>query len=251
MALLKPSLEQVAEGVWRFAGDLRQAMNVYFIEEDGGVLQFDAGTSRMTEQVREAAHGLGGLRRIVLGHSHPDHRGTAPGLGVPVLCHPDEVKDAEGDGGIHYFDFERIPWWFSRLIYPRLLRHWDGGPVKISDAVSEGDEIAGFEVLHFPGHAPGLIGLWRERDRLALVSDVLYMVDSIRLRPLPDERAPMVPHPVWALDYQASIESARKLAALEPRTVCVGHDDPLVGEPQQLRARIELAAERASALAAA
>jgi hydroxyacylglutathione hydrolase len=245
MSLLKPSLEQVADGVWRFAGDLRQEMNVYFLEEDGGVVQFDGGTSGMTEQVRHAAEGLGGLSRVVLGHGHPDHRGTAPGLGVPVLCHPDEVADAEGDGGVRYFDFERIPWWFSRRIYPALLRRWDGGPVKIADTVAEGDEIAGFEVVHFPGHAPGLIGLWRERDRLALVSDVLYMVDSIKLRPLPDVRAPMVPHPVWALDYSASIASARKLAALEPRTVCVGHHHPLVGEPQQLRARIELAADRA------
>jgi hydroxyacylglutathione hydrolase len=245
MALLKPRLDKIADGVWRFAGDLRQEMNVYFIEEDGGVVQFDGGTQGMTEQVREAADGLGGLKRIVLGHAHPDHRGTAPGLGVPVLCHPDEVADAEGDGGVRYFDYDRIPWWFSRLIYPRLLKHWDGGPVKISDTVAEGDEVAGFKVVHLPGHAPGLIALWRERDRLALISDVLYMVDSIRLRPLPDEDAPMVPHPVWALDYRASIDSARKLASLAPRTVHLGHNKPLVGEPQQLRARIELAADRA------
>ncbi len=57
-----------------------------------------------------------------------------------------------------------------RWIYPILLRRWDGGAVKIAGTVSEGDEVAGFQVIHFPGHAPGLIGLWRESDRVAIVS---------------------------------------------------------------------------------
>ena len=47
--------------------------------------------------------------------------------------------------------------------------------MKIDDTVAEGDEVAGFRVHHFPGHAPGLIGLWRESDRLALVSDTVYL----------------------------------------------------------------------------
>lgn len=235
-----PITEQIADGVWRHAGDFRRAMNVYFIEEDGGVTQFDAGTAGMTKGIQKAAAELGGVKRVVLGHSHADHRGTAPGLGVPVLCHPDEVSDAEGDGGYHYFDIDQVPVWWSRRIYPWLLRHWDGGPVKIADTVAEGDEIAGFKVVHFPGHAPGLIGLWRERDRLALVSDTIYLVDSIRLK---RADAPTVPHPVWNLDHRGAKESVRKLAALEPRTAWPGHAEAVTGEPQQVRAQLERAAE--------
>lgn len=238
-------LEQVSDGVWRFAGDLRGAMNVYFLADDGGVTQFDAGTKAMTKHVARAAVELGGLKRIVLGHSHADHRGTAPGLGVPVLCHPDEVGDAEGDGGYHNFDIGRIPVWWSRLLYPRLLKHWDGGPVRIASTVTEGDQVAGFEIVHFPGHAPGLIGLWRASDRLALVSDTIYQADSMRLRTLREAERPVVPHPVWAWDYRASIESVRKLAALEPTTVWAGHEDALTGEPSDVRGRLERAADRA------
>jgi hydroxyacylglutathione hydrolase len=237
---LTPTTERIADGVWRHAGDLRRAMNVYFIEDDGGVLQFDAGTEAMTESAAEAAKRLGGLTRVVLGHSHADHRGTAPGLGVPVLCHPDEVADAQGDGGYHYFNIDQIPIWWSRRLYPWLLSNWDGGRVKIADTVQEGDEIGGFRVIHFPGHAPGQIALWRERDRLALVSDTIYLVDSMRLR-----RAdhPSVPVHVFNLDHAAAIASVRKLAALQPRTVWSGHAEALVGEPHQVRAILERAAD--------
>ncbi|HSY38677.1 MAG TPA: MBL fold metallo-hydrolase, partial [Polyangia bacterium] len=163
------ALERVADGVWLLRGDLRGAMNVYFIEDDDGVVQFDAGTKSMRKKVAEAAQELGGLKRIVLGHAHADHRGTAPYMDAPVFCHPDEVDDAEGDRAISsYFDLSLLEVAPVRWIYPPMLKHWDGGPVKIAGTVSEGDEVAGFRVLHFPGHAPGLIALWRESDRLAL-----------------------------------------------------------------------------------
>jgi glyoxylase-like metal-dependent hydrolase (beta-lactamase superfamily II) len=132
--------------------------------------------------------------------------------------------------------------WWSRRIYPWLLSHWDGGPVRIADTVAEGDEIGGFEVIHFPGHAPGLIGLWRERDRIALVSDTVYLVDSMHLK---RADAPSVPHRVWNLDHEGARESVRRLAAMEPRIVCPGHAEPLIGEPQQIRVLLERAADEA------
>lgn len=238
-------MEEVAEGVWLLRGDLRGAMSVYFIEDGDGVVQFDAGTRAMTKKARAAGERLGGIKRVVLGHAHADHRGTAAALaadGVPVECHPDEVADAESDASITpYMDLSQLPVAPVRWIYPTLLRRWDGGAVKISGTVEEGDEVAGFRALHLPGHAPGLIGLWRERDRVALVSDVVYLVDSARLRPLPKGEA-SVPHPAWAWDHAKAKESLRRLAALEPRTVGAGHEPPLRGE--NLRATLERAAEK-------
>ena len=235
-------LERVADGVWLLRGDFRGAMNVYFLEDEGGVVAFDAGTKGMRRKVAAAATELGGLKRVVLGHAHADHRGTAPYLDAPVYCHPDEVADAESDAAITpYMDLSQLPVAWVRLLYPTLLRRWDGGAVEIAGTVSEGDRVAGFEVLHFPGHAPGLIGLWRESDRVALVSDVVYLVDSARLKPLPHGEA-SVPHPAWAWDHAKAKESVRKLAALEPRVVGTGHERPLVGE--DLRPTLEAAAEK-------
>lgn len=236
------SEERIADGVWLLRGDLRKSMNIYFLEAEGGVVQFDAGSKAMVKAARESAQRLGGLQRIVLGHAHADHRGTAAALDAPVHCHPDEVADAESDAAIApYFDLAQLPVAPVRWIYPFLLRRWDGGAVKIDGTVTEGDEIAGFRVLHFPGHAPGLIGLWRERDRLAIVSDVVYLIDSARLRALPHGEA-SVPHPTWNWDHAKAKESLRRLAALEPRTVCAGHAEPLRGD--DLRATLERAAEK-------
>jgi hydroxyacylglutathione hydrolase len=235
-------MEKVADGIWLLQGDLRKSMNVYFLAEDGGVVQFDAGSKAMTKAARAAAAELGGLRRVVLGHAHADHRGTAPSLGAPVFCHPDEVADAESDSPIApYMDLSQLPVTPVRWIYPFLLRRWDGGAVRIDGTVSEGDEVGGFRVLHFPGHAPGLIGLWRESDRVAIVSDVVYLVDSARLKPLPAGEA-SVPHPAWAWDHAKAKESVRRLAALEPKVVCAGHGAPLRGE--NLRETLERAAEK-------
>lgn len=236
------ALERVADGVWLLRGDIRGAMNVYFIEDGDGVVQFDAGSKSMRKQTAAAAQELGGLKRIVLGHAHADHRGTAPYLGAPVFCHPDEVDDAESDKAVTpYFNLSLLEVAPIRWIYPTLLRRWDGGAVKIAGTVAEGDEVAGFRVLHFPGHAPGLIGLWRESDRLALVSDVVYLVDSARLKPLPHGEA-SVPHPAFAWNHQEAKRSLRRLAELEPLVVGAGHERPLRGDG--LRTTLEAAAEK-------
>ncbi len=236
-------MEKVADGVWLLRGDLGKSMNIYFIEDGDGVVQFDAGTKAMVKATKAAAAELGGVKRIVLGHAHADHRGTAPSMGVPVFCHPDEVEDAENDAAIDsYMEISELPLLRARLAYPLLLRHWDGGAVKIDGTVSEGDEVAGFRVIHFPGHAPGLIGLWRESDRVALVSDVIYLIDTVRLgKPLPEGTA-SVPHPAWAWDHEKAKASVRKLAALDPKIVAAGHAEPLRGD--SLRATLEEAAEK-------
>lgn len=236
-AIGAPTLEPVAGGVWLVRGGFpKRTMNVYLLEEqDGGVTMFDAGIKAMARALGDLAERMGGLRRIVLGHAHSDHRGAAPRLGAPVLCHPDERADAEGDWGEHYWDYSKLENPLVRAAYPAINRHWDGGPVAVAGTVEEGDEVAGFEVRHFPGHAPGLIGLWRARDRLALVSDTVYTVDPQTGRDV----TPQVAHPAFNHSTETARESLRKLAALEPREVWPGHLQPVTGD---VRRQLERAA---------
>jgi glyoxylase-like metal-dependent hydrolase (beta-lactamase superfamily II) len=106
--------------------------------------------------------------------------------------------------------------------------------VQIAGTVDEGDEIAGFRVVHLPGHAPGLIGLFRESDRLALVSDTVYTLDTHGRR-----EPAHVPHPAFNQDTDQARESIRKLAALDPTSVWAGHVDPVTGD---VRAQLDRAA---------
>jgi len=232
-------LEQVAEGVWRLQGNPGRC-TVYFVRDGDGVLMFDAGARTMTQAVGAAAASLGGLTRIVLGHGHTDHRGTAPAFDVPVLCHPDEVQDAEGSGGWRYWDRELsfLPRWQRPLHQAFHAKLWDGGPVKIAGTVSEGDDVAGFRVVHLPGHAPGLIALWRESDRLALSTDAFYTLDM-----LGRDDEPHLPLAGYNLDTEQARASLRKLAALEPAAAYPGHAEPVAGAPAEVRTKLERAAE--------
>src|SRR5205085_3616935 len=95
--------EQIAEGVWIVRGGFPiRSMNVYLLRDGDGVVVFDGGIRAMTKAVAAAGARLGGITRLVLGHEHPDHRGIAPGLGVPQYCHADDRAHAEGDGGEPY-----------------------------------------------------------------------------------------------------------------------------------------------------
>jgi glyoxylase-like metal-dependent hydrolase (beta-lactamase superfamily II)/predicted ester cyclase len=228
--------ELVAEGVWVVRGEPGHC-NVFLIEDEGGVTLFDAGARTMTRALATAGAKHGGIRRVVLGHGHTEHRGAAPGLGAPVLCHLDEVQDAEGSGGFRYW-----PEGLAGLPTPRRQIHrllhrfaWDGGPVKISGTLAEGDEVAGFNVVHLPGHAPGLIGLWRESDRLALVSDCFDTLD-MRGHDCP----PHVPEHIYNYDTEQARASIRKLAAMEPAAAWPGHAKAVTGD---VRSQLERAAD--------
>ncbi len=217
---LAPTIEPIARGVWLMRGGLpKRTMNVYLLVDDGEVTMFDAGIADMAKPLGEVAERMGGLKRIVLSHSHADHRGAAPKLGAPVLCHPDEVADAEGDGGYHYFDLSRLESPVMRSAYPHLLKLWDGGPVSVAGTLSEGDEVAGFEVLHTPGHCLGHIALWRERDRVLIAGDVLNTQHSLLQFP----RGLREPLAVFTPDVEENRRSIRRLGELQPRVVAVGH----------------------------
>lgn len=219
----------VAEGVWVVQGQPGRC-NVYLIEnggDEGGVTLFDAGARTMTRAVAREAAKLGGITQIVLGHGHTDHRGSAPGLKAPVVCHPQEVQDAQGSGGWRYWpaDLAGLPP-VLRQVHKAMHRFaWDGGPVQISGTVSEGDRIAGFQVIDLPGHAPGQIGLWRDSDRLALVSDCFYTVDMWGRG-----CDPHVPERTYNYDTEQARESIRKLAEMEPAAAWPGHANPVTGD---------------------
>ena len=229
--------QPVAPGVWIIRGGFpARLMNVFLLEDDGGVTVFDAGIREMGPLVAAAGARLGGIKRVVLGHADADHRGAAPILGAPVYCHPDEQEAAKSTSPYRtYWDPGKLGPHGRTVLWKRLLPSWDGGPLEIAGTVTEGDEVAGFRVIELPGHAPGQIGLFRESDRVALATDCFYVLDA----QTGIKRPAQVPHPAFNADTDQARESIRKLAALDPAEVWPGHLGPVIGD---VRSKLERAA---------
>jgi hydroxyacylglutathione hydrolase len=228
--------EPIADGVWIVRGGFPfKTMNVFLIEDDGQVTVFDAGIKDMSSAVITAAARLGGIKRVVLSHADADHRGAAPALGAPVYCHPAERAAAESNESFRdYWQMGKLgP--HGRFLLSRLMPTWDGGAVRVAGTVEAGEQIAGFEVIHLPGHAPGLIGLFRASDRLALVSDCFYTLDP----QTGFKGAARCPHTAFNVDTEQARGSIGKLAQLEPSAAWAGHAEPVTGD---VRSQLGLAA---------
>ena len=100
----------------------------------------------------------------------------------------------------------------------------------------EGDEIAGFKVIHAPGHTPGAVIYFRAPDGVAIVGDVVNNNHPLT------QSTPHLREPPWwfSIDPAQNRESIRKLWALQPKVVCAGHGPPLrdMGKLERLVARL-------------
>jgi glyoxylase-like metal-dependent hydrolase (beta-lactamase superfamily II) len=204
-------MREVGDGVWQLAGFPPDFFNVYLA---GGVL-FDAGTRwarpRILRQLRGRDVGL-----VALTHCHPDHQGAAQAVchafGVPLACHEADAPAVEGRAPMMPHN------WVLRLVGPV----WAGPPCPVARPLRGGDRVGDFRVVHAPGHTPGHIIYFRERDRVAIAGDVLANISFLT------GRSGLREPPSWvSADPDENRRSARLLAALRPAVVCFGHGPPL------------------------
>lgn len=189
-------------------------MNVYLVED----VLVDAGTPGARRRIERQLRGLR-LSAHVVTHAHPDHFGSSHAVcersGVPLWAGERDVEAIETATPVTAEG--RIPKLLGRMKMP------DSHPV--DRALREGDEVAGFAVLDVPGHSPGHIALWRERDGVLLCGDVFF-------------RLPRVSAPPDMLTWrpEQNRKSMRRLAELKPRLVLFGHGKPLRDPDGLLRA---------------
>ena len=200
-------MQQVADGVWRLSERPAPLINVYLV---GDVL-IDAGRRtdrrRIFRQLRDRK-----LALLALTHVHPDHQGVAKQLceerGIPLACHVDDVEAMEG----------RRPPSADALVTRLIVRLWEGPPHRVDRPLREGDEVAGFRVIHAPGHSPGEVIFFRDADRVAICGDVIRNLSYATMRSVIKE-----PPEAFNDDTAENRRSIRKLAALEPSLILPGH----------------------------
>jgi glyoxylase-like metal-dependent hydrolase (beta-lactamase superfamily II) len=213
-------MRQLADDLWLLRGFPPYAINVYLM---GDVL-IDAATRHAGRRILRQLDGRT-VTAHALTHAHPDHQGASKEvcekLDIPLWCH-----EADADAMEQGLIAERQPkHLINRVIGATML----GPPYPVARRLEEGDVVAGFEVLHVPGHSAGHVAYWRESDRALVLGDVLTNIDTITGIPGLHE-----PKTFFTPDPARNRESARRLAALEPELVCFGHGKPL-RDPVKLR----------------
>lgn len=213
-------MKQLAEDVYLLKGWPANAINVYLIGErrPPGCVLIDAATRQAEKRIFTQLRGRT-LSAHALTHVHPDHQGSSHAVcarfGVPLWVGEADVPAMEVPGKVTGPD---APAWLKRT----QERFWVGPPHPVAKALKEGDEVAGFTVLDSPGHTRGHVALWRERDRVLILGDVLNNMNLMTGLPGLHE-----PPRMFAVDAAQNRASARRLAALRPALACFGHGAPL------------------------
>jgi len=211
-------MREVASGVHLITGVPPYAVNCYLIAHPGGDVLVDAMTRLDAKRILKALRGRT-LAAHVATHAHPDHVGAthavATQLGLPVWAHPEDRPAVEDTRLIA----QRQPDAAINRLFARIMAG-PGHPV--ARELAEGEEVAGFTVLHTPGHSAGHIALWRERDGVLILGDVLNNQHPLLGFP----RGLRTPLDAFTPDPARNRQSARRLGELPVRTALFGHGPP-------------------------
>lgn len=203
-------MKYLAPGVWRLKEVPLPGVNVYLAED----VLIDAGRRWDRRRIFAELEGVE-VSEVALTHVHPDHQGVAKDVcearKVPLACHADDVAAMEGARMVQEAAAESP-------VNKVIRRLWQGPPHRVDRVLEEGDEVAGFRVVHAPGHARGEVIFFRDSDRVAICGDVIrnisYATGLPGLREPPD---------LFTYDPAENRRSIRKLGALEPTLILPGH----------------------------
>lgn len=197
------------------------------------------GNAGMIVRAAEARFGLGARARpqaIVLTHGHLDHIGSLWALqkrweNMSIYVHPLELPYLTGASPYPPPD-PTVGGSMSALSPLLVPGPFDFRPqVHALEELGDLPALRGWTFVNTPGHSPGHISLWRERDRLLIAGDAFVttvqesLVAALSLRP----RKAHGPPAYYTPDWDAARTSVRRLAALQPALAITGHGDPLEG----------------------
>lgn len=200
----------------------------------------DAGMPESADEIISVAEERFGAnsrpKAIILTHGHFDHVGAVVDLvkhwNVPVYAHELE-----------------LPFLTGQKSYPKPDATVEGGAVaKMSpffpiEPVNLGEKVqalpadgtvphlADFRWIHTPGHSPGHVSLFRDKDRSLIAGDAFVTVKQDSLYKVFTQEVEINGPPRYlTTDWPAARDSVKKLAALRPAVAVCGHGMPVSGE---------------------
>jgi glyoxylase-like metal-dependent hydrolase (beta-lactamase superfamily II) len=150
---------------------------------------------------------------------------------APVYVHPNEMPLAAEEVPPEYLD--PIGRFIAPLmrIAPRRAR--ESGLQEVVRAFDPGAAVPGlpeWKCIHTPGHTPGHVVFFRNRDRVMIAGDALLTVNINSLWDLLlNKRRVSGPPYIATCNWPAAKESVAALAKLEPYVLACGHGVPMMG----------------------
>jgi glyoxylase-like metal-dependent hydrolase (beta-lactamase superfamily II) len=190
-------------------------VNVYLLREEDGFTVIDTALEGCAKAIAEAAQQAGSpIVRIFPTHAHTDHIGGLDALHALV---PDAevimpARDARFLAGDMRLDADEPQnklrgGWLVRKTVPSRL-------------VNEGDHVGSLEVIATPGHTPGHASFLDTRDRTLIAGDAYQTLGEVAVSGTMTI-FPLLAFATWHKGL--ALASARKLRALEPARLAVGH----------------------------
>jgi len=181
---------------------------------------FKGRSTHILKEVRRLGYSPSDIANIIITHHHADHAGSLAALKnvtqAKVIAHPTDAPYI--DGRLPQPGPAR-PQWLSKILTP-LHRLWAATPVAVDILVNDGDELpilGGIKVIHTPGHTPGSICLFLQKERVVIVGDVLA-----------HRRRLSLPSKAFTVDIAQEINSVKRVASLDFDIICFGHGSPMV-----------------------
>lgn len=195
-------------------------VNCYLVREDEGLTLIDSAIPGCGPAIIEAARRLGlPIRRIVLTHAHADHIGAADELcrllpEAELLVSARDARFLNGDMSLDPGEPAT-----------KLRGGYQAIKSKPSRLLNDGDRLGSLLVVHTPGHTPGHIALFDTRDHTLIAGDAFQTRAGLAVSGTVRFWFPFPAMATW--NRPLALESARRLLALEPARLAVGHGEVL------------------------
>lgn len=238
--IAEPSLQLSGDVTSRVIGLRTVMVNLYAVSNpDGSWVLVDTGLPFSSKRILrwiERRKGPGARPTcILLTHGHFDHAGNARELArhwdVPVYAHRLEKPYLTGKSKYPPPDPT-----VGRGVFSLLAPMYPRGPINFGDRLQElpdDKSVPGLHDWHWiatPGHSPGHVSLFRQKDRVLLAGDAFVTTKQESViavvSQLPEVHGPPA---YYTMDWDAARRSVASLAALRPNIVACGHGVPMEG----------------------
>ncbi|MBT2581549.1 MBL fold metallo-hydrolase [Planococcus sp. ISL-109] len=192
-------------------------INCYLVEEQQELTLIDCGLAGAAREIALSAKVIGKpITRIALTHAHVDHVGALDALkkrfpDAEVSVSAREAKILAGDNSAYMEDR-------GKPVKGGVPKNIKTLPDRL---LQQGDFVGSLEVFESPGHSPGSLSFFDAGSGVLIAGDAFQTRGGTAVSGTLKLLFPFPALATW--DKKTALDSAKKLTALKPGTLAVGH----------------------------